>query len=735
MREVIAWDTETALIRPGTHAPELVCLTYQGASYSTQFGGWVPWHHPEILHHTEARPVFVEFLESDRLLVGHNVSYDMAVMAAKWPDLVPLIFDVYEADRVTDTMVREQLLDIAGGTYRGRLGEENEWIKKNYGLGDIVREHTGRWMVKDGWRMFYWEFHDVPIARWVEHAPTVQAKYRPDFEWLLAEQKAAPKTFSKKQLLADLREMVTSDPRGCIQYPLDDATGTLDGFIGQEGKRPDLFLKDQFRQVRKEWWLQLMSTWGLRTSKAGVERMRRAAEEAHAEVKARLVERGLVRAKDGSRDTKAAAAHMISVCVGQGLPIRRTKTAVEKMKNGIAVADEEGIALDEDACKATDDDVLHDYARFCKLSKVLSNDVKALILGTIYPIHTHFGRAETCRTTSSNPNVQNWGRKGGARESFMPREGFIYGSCDVDQLELRTLAQACIRLLGASVLGDVINSGKDPHTMLAVELWNASGRPTISYERGMELKGGHNCTREDADLFDNLRQTAKVANFGLPGGLGAAKLVLFARKSYGVDLGQGAGEEAAVRAAKELKRKWLAQWPEMALYFEYVNSLKNPQTDLYNLVQLFSERIRGGARYTAACNSFFQGLGADATGRGGWYVARAAYAEPKAALFGCRPVNYVHDDLLNEIPLRNAIQVEVEYKGRTVVTIEDAQASDAAKEMARLFVKGINEFLPDVPATAEPLLTRIWSKGAKRLTNKQTGHILVWSPELEKKAA
>jgi hypothetical protein len=554
--------------------------------------------------------------------------------------------------------------------------------------------------------MYYNEFRDVPLDRWEEHALRVQAKFRPDFLALQDEQRANPKAFDKKQLLADLREMCTSDPRGVLQYPKDDATGTLDGWIGQEKSRDSL--KDQFRAARKDFWLHLMSTWGLRTSHEGVARLRREAEALHEEIKARLVLTGLVR-PNGTRDTKAAAARMISTCLGAGLPVRRTKTAVEKLKAGIQVADEDGIALDDDACKATDDPVLLDYAAYSKVSKVLSNDVQALSRGTVYPIHTHFGMAETGRTTSSNPNVQNWGRKGGAREAFIPRHGFVYASCDVDQLELRTLSQVCIRLLGASELGRVINSGKDPHTLLAVELWNSSGRyAPIDYGRGMELKEGKNCTKEEADYFDDLRQTSKVANFGLPGGLGAAKLVLFARKTYGVDLGKGQGEDAAVRAAKELKARWLAQWPEMSDYFRYINGLKAPNGDWYNLTQLFSERRRGGARYTAACNGFFQGLGADATGEGGWLVCKACYVDVSSPLFGCRPCNYVHDDMLVEVP-------------------NNDKAHDAAEELARLFIKGINRWLPDVPATAKPLLTHVWSKKAKRVVGPD-GRLVPWKP-------
>ena len=377
---------------------------------------------------------------------------------------------------------------------------------------------------------------------------------------------------------------------------------------------------------------------------------------------------------------------MEQVCLGQGLRLRMTKPTESNPEGGIA--------LDEDACKATDDPTLLDYSAYSKVSKVISNDCKALALGVTFPVHTHFGMAETGRTTSAGPNVQNWGKKGGARECFMPRHGRIYGACDVDQLELRTLAQVCIRILGQSRLAEVLNAGTDPHTVFACNILS------IPYEEGMRLK-------ESTDqAFDDVRQGCKFTNFALPGGVGPAKMVIIAQKA-GIDLGKGQGEEASLEKAKELRRAWHEMWPEMAEYFRYINSLKNPTTGLYDLVQLYSIRHRGGAKYTSACNSFFQGLGADATGRGGWYVARACYAEPSSSLYGCRPVNYAHDDLL--------------------VEMDPERAPDAAEELARQFIRGINEYLPDVPATAKPLLTEVWSKKAKRLVDAN-GRLMVWRP-------
>ena len=46
-----------------------------------------------------------------------------------------------------------------------------------------------------------------------------------------------------------------------------------------------------------------------------------------------------------------------------------------------------------------------------------------------------------------------------------------------------------------------------------------------------------------------------------------------------------------------------------------------------------------------------------------------------------------------------------------------------------MMVKGANEFLPDVPAKAAPLLARCWSKGAKPRfdANKR---LVPWEPKI-----
>ena len=610
---VIAFDTETCLFRPGVMAPELVCVTWQS-----------PGTDARIRHANDVRPLLVDWLgDPNVLLVGANVAYDMAVIAAAFPELVPAIFAAYEADRVTDIQLRQKLLDIAAGCYRGRLGDGNKWIKYDYSLDAITRRLCGRSLEKDTWRLRYGEFRNVPLEQW---------------------------------------------PEGARTYPLEDARATLDTYLAQEPHAAE-YLADQYRQARAAWWLHLASAWGLRTRAAGVAKLKAETEAAADLVRDRLIAAGLVR-KDGSRDTKVAALYMQNACAAAGLPVRAT--------------DGGGVSLDSDACKATDDPTLKDYAKLSELGSVLNKDIPALEAGVTYPVHTRFDLAETGRTTSSKPNVQNWRRLPGIREAFTPRAGYVYAQADYNGLELRTLAQSCLKLVGRSALAEALNSGRDPHLALGAQILG------ISYQEAKENK-----KRADVDAA---RQTAKVANFGFPGGLGIEKLRLFAKKTYKVDLSED--------RARQLKAQWLERWPEMVDYFRHVNEITD-QNYGATIKHLFSGRIRGGASYTAACNSYFQGLGSDATKHAGFLISAACYTQPRSPLFGSRIVNYVHDEFIVE-------------------TRDLPTAHEAAHELARLMIAGASAFLPDVPPTTEPLLMRFWSKDAKPVFDS-SGRLIPWS--------
>ena len=599
----IAVDSETFLIVPGCLAPPLVCI-------STSRGEL--WHGNDA----ETRDRLVALLQTE-VIVGHNIAFDMAVFAAKWPELLPLIFEAYQADRITDTMLREKLSHIALGVYRGYFNPDGSAVKYLYSLADVAKRRLNRDLDKTTWRTGYAELVHLPLAAW---------------------------------------------PDGARQYAIDDAVTTFDVWQSQENDAARL-LRDQYRQARAAWWLHLTSAWGLKTDPAGVRRFKEQVEAELADARDICISAGIVR-KNGTRDTKAAAKIMQAACRAANMPVPTTEKGAVK--------------LDRGSCEKLDHPVLSAYARLSSLGKQLSTDLPLLESGATKPVQARFETLLETGRTSSSPNIQNLPRKGGMRECFVPRAGYVFAAADYEQMELRTVAQVCLAMFRQSRLAKALNDGIDPHLEMAARILN------IPYDEALKRKKAG-----DSDV-DNARQTAKVANFGFPGGLGIARFCDYAKNSYGVTISEN---EAA-----NLKKTWLASWPEFQQYFNWIANICEQQLNP-TVEQLYVERYRGGVSFTEACNSMFQGLAADAAKNAGFLIAKACYIETDSPLFGSRIVNFVHDEIIIETP--------------------EEKAHEAAMELARLMVDGASVLMPDVPPKVEPLLMRRWSKKAKPLHDEQ----------------
>jgi hypothetical protein len=661
---MLAWDTETERFGPGRMAPPLACV-----SWADRSGG------AGLLGYRDAEEWFSELLRSDVVSVGHHIAYDTCVMASQFPRLIPHIFDAYLEDRITDTMLREQLLDNAdgclGGEETSQIKEDLKtqkrkkvYVKYTYRLDDVARRMGLPALDKTTFRTSYGALREIPVERW-EKGARDYAINDAVYTLKVADMQEARCALLRESYLQRIPHIDNPQP-----------------------------LADQFNQARSGFWLQLMSVWGIRTDPDRVNQLEQFVTDELWKLRKTLSLAGLVRG-DGSRDTKAAKARMIEVM--GGLENCQTTETGE-------------VSLAEDACVASCDGLLTDYAELTSLGNVLSKDVKAFRQGGAFPIHSRFTVIlETGRTSSSNPNIQNVRRLQGIRECFVPRPGMVFLDADYDGLELRTLAQVCTYLhqrghiSKPSRLAQVLNSGGDPHLAMGASILG------ISYEESLARKKA-----KDPEVAD-ARQLAKAPNFGFPGGLGARTFVAFAR---------GYGQEISVERAQELKALWFDTFPEMVGYFEFINSLsvewadvenidgrdKEITKELYFLEQLFSKRLRGGATFCAAANSFFQGLGADATKRAGFFVAKECYADPTSPLYGCRTVDYIHDQFLVECP--------------------EARCHEAAMRLVDVMVEAANYFLPDVPATVgSPMVVRCWSKEAEAVFDPETLKLIPWDAD------
>jgi hypothetical protein len=177
------------------------------------------------------------------------------------------------------------------------------------------------------------------------------------------------------------------------------------------------------------------------------------------------------------------------------------------------------------------------------------------------------------------------------RPCFIPRDGYLLGSIDYSGMELGTAAQKCHDLFGFSVLGDVINSGRDPHSYLGMfiakeldptfaELVENVENADELYELFMSFKKcsepcpfpvfesiwretGHSGQPLMSDFYAHFRKFAKPTGLGYPGGLGPRTFVSYAKATYGV--------EVSLELAIRLREIWKQVFPEMALYLDYVS--------------------------------------------------------------------------------------------------------------------------------------------------------------------
>ena len=148
---------------------------------------------------------------------------------------------------------------------------------------------------------------------------------------------------------------------------------------------------------------------------------------------------------------------------------------------------------------------LRNVRAFRKVSKLLGTYIRPLQRSGATRVHPSYNRLPaTGRYSSSNPNMQNVPYK--LRDIFIPKEGHVLIGADMDQLEMRLIAEEA----RAKHSLHVINQGLDPHneTMEVVYgkgVWSLEGAPEKRQEKG---KGTFKATR---DITKNVRYAWQYA--------------------------------------------------------------------------------------------------------------------------------------------------------------------------------------------------------------------------------
>jgi len=690
--ELVAFDTETYLIRDGLIAPPMVCLSWaDGAGNLALLGredalAW--WRH--------------NIKRRELSWAGHNLAYDMVVMANECPDTLPHIFMAYLEGRVHDTMLREALLKNAAGTYSNK-NEGLALLTKRYLNRDRSEEKKG----VDAWRLRYAELVDIPVADW---------------------------------------------PAAARNYALDDAADTLkvvlaqaraNGWVFASGAKtnqvlPDGSIVDEKAQCRAALALQLMSTYGLLVDQEAAQTLEESYRDEANRLMLKLIARG-IKDKSGKTHTKVVrdliiaaltraatdeqreAAHQLTVDARREFEAgeARAVAAEEKARPGSWTATRQHVArvaawgslgftmptsatgrikTGEEILETIEDEDIELLVEWTGADKRLSTYLEPMTSSTGHALCPSYDVLKRSgRTSSYNPNIQNFPRSGGERECFIPREGFLYVAADYSTVELRAWAQVCLDLGIPSEMAAALQAGLDLHTDLGAQL------ACVTYETMQRALKGEEPTlpKARAKLF---RGAAKPANFGLPVGMGASKFEESARKSYGVDF-----DDLGV-TAQEVRDVWYERWTEAYPYFAHVKALLYG-TGEYDTVEgedgetyerevmkcdirhPRSGRVRGGCFFTDAANSYFQGMAADGAKEALFRVALECYADPSSPLFGSRPVAFIHDEIIIEAP--------------------GDRVQGAAARLSEVMIEAMAVYIPDIPILCEADIMDRWAKAAE----------------------
>lgn len=686
---VFSLDLETRLISAEDPFPEPICASIsvrdEDGSYDT-----------ELIGQPDGIANAVHFvLETADVVVGHSVGYDFLCLVKHLPELTPAILDAYERLKITDTCIREKLLNLSnhGRIQSYRPTKDSPPVKLSYHLSDLEATYLGldrsAWKKgEDAWRMRYAELVGVPANEYPEEAR---------------------------------------------EYALADAENTLRIYYAQEEARAakELSTKTEEFQARADFALNCFTDTGICIDPVARERLREQVEQDLAEPEKVLVERGFLTPghdgipyKNGAKDedgnvkrTKPQKAKLAEKRLKEHVAAACKAAAVEPVrteKGAVSLADDVLV----DLAPLLGDEVLDAYVERQKVRKLQTTELPRLETDVIrgrYDVLKETGRT-SCRKDRCYPstNLQNIDSR--VRQCYAPRRGAVLCSVDYSSLELVSLAQQSLRLFGYSKLAETLNAGRDAHAFLGAQLAakldpefrrsHEAKEPVARYEAFQELQS------TDPALFRKYRKFAKPTGLGYPGGLGPRTFLVFAKGTYGVDLVEEFGsEEKALEVAAELKALWLDTYPEMEDFFRHVNDTCAYGWGSEQQFQYVTPlgMVRRGADYCSCCNGLgMQSPSAEGAKEACWRLAKALATPGWFRDSGTRPLAFIHDEILAEIP-----EGPRELRDR------------CAREIERTMVEAMQECFPDVLVRAEPALMRRWDKDAEMVLGED-GLLDVW---------
>ncbi len=480
---------------------------------------------------------------------------------------------------------------------------------------------------------------------------------------------------------------VSAYPPEFVSYLKSDLEWTYKVWEHQETLKSYNVEKFQGFETYADFCLRLMSVYGIRTEESWVDQLMADASVKFAALQDRYKALGVMR-EDGSKDKKKLQLMVFDAYSGNP-----PKT------------DKGGIKTDRLTLEESGDPVLEALTGDGPIEKIITTYGEVLRAAETYPYNCRYNVLVSSGRTSSN--FQQWPRGGNGapdevnrlRASFVPRPGWVYCSVDYTGAELVTLAQVCKTVLGHSEMAVALNLGQNLHTRLAARF------------AGIDAAAMAALVKAKDKTAVALRQAAKPVNFGLPGMMGAFRLVQAAHKdgAFFCELAEGKecpGSQCkdCLRLAQGYIRLWRQEWPEIPQYHNWIQ-----QQRLTPFSTPITGFLRGGLFPSEAANHPFQHLASRGAKLAMQRLAFACYSDKASVCYGnVRPVIFAHDEIVAEIRMGQDM-------------------SPAAWEMARIMKEAFMEFTPDVKVEAQPALMSRWFKAADTVVNDK-GELQIWQP-------
>lgn len=720
----VGFDVESYLIVNNT-VPETVCMSFYDVRRKEAPG--------YLLKTIDGVKHLAELLMDDSVhLIAHNAFFDFVTSSVLSPQLFALIFRAYDQGRIHCTKLREMLLLVGGhdnygevrnvtqGTIAPVSGVSLAGCIWNYFGKDVtaskVRTSGAGSKPNDIWRLRYNELHNVPLDEWPIEATNYAIE---DAYYALG-------VFLAQHIKAER-----------ISRPIMDAhdgTGTI--------------IDDASRQACVEFCFMYMSfKTGVKINQDKIQDANDAIMAEHSKLVNRIADFGFYQAvkkhkrgyKTVKNNVKAAFERAYTVLqytepsiytetsLNKGTPdistakgprdnlLRMIDNAIDRKRTPTTRIPLTDNLLDELQILS---DALRTFAEAESLWKEANTFIKGLKRSRLskderirYNLH---GLVATGRSSSADPNMQNLPRGGAVRACIEPSDGHVFIINDYSNAEMRSLAEVnWNEQNGVSSLAIEYRKDAhfDPHLFAAYQMLNIELGSNMTFDDAKAIYADKKHTQYK--LMKKYRTLAKILNFGLAGGLSHVSFVDYAR-GYKVYL--------TIGESKKLCDMWKQVWSEMAVYFNRRSQLFNedPITGERNTTEsertyLFkgSNRARYLRKYTVSCNTPFQGISADGAKEAVVRAFKECYFMKKSPLYGCKPVMFIHDEIVLECP----------YDPEN-----HKKASDAALRLSKVMEVCMEKYTPNIPAIAEPTLSTHWTKDAE--SDIINGVVELWTPSV-----